>query len=84
MYKRQLGDVVVTGYQELERRKLTAAIAKVDVTDGMVGAAKSIDQALSLIHICHRISSEILDESAHYHSYQLCATIFFKRTDHAK
>ena len=35
-----LGDVVVTGYQELERRKLTAAIAKVDVTDGMVGAAK--------------------------------------------
>ena len=42
-----LGDVVVTGYQELERRKLTAAIAKVDVTDGMVGAAKSIDQALA-------------------------------------
>lgn len=36
-----LGDVVVTGYQELERRKLTAAIAKVDVTDGMVGAAKA-------------------------------------------
>ena len=32
-----LGDVVVTGYQELERRKLTASIAKVDV--------------LSLIHI---------------------------------
>lgn len=42
-----LGDVVVTGYQELERRKLTAAIAKVDVTDAMVGAAKSIDQALA-------------------------------------
>lgn len=42
-----LGDLVVTGYQELERRKLTAAIAKVDVTDGMVGAAKSIDQALA-------------------------------------
>ena len=34
-----LGDVVVTGYQELERRKLTASIAKVDVTDAMVGAA---------------------------------------------
>mgnify|MGYP001054187339 CR=1 FL=1 len=42
-----LGDVVVTGYQELERRKLTASIAKVDVTDAMVGAAKSIDQALA-------------------------------------
>lgn len=35
-----LGDVVVTGYQELERRKLTAAIAKVDVTDGMVRSKK--------------------------------------------
>lgn len=32
----------------------------------------------------HRISSEILDESAHYRSYQFCTTIFFKRTDHAK
>lgn len=42
-----LGDVVVTGYQEVERRKLTASIAKVDVTDAMVGAAKSIDQALA-------------------------------------
>lgn len=42
-----LADVVVTGYQVLERRKLTAAIAKVDITDGMVGAAKSIDQALT-------------------------------------
>lgn len=42
-----LADVVVTGYQVLERRKLTAAIAKVDITDGMVGAAKSIDQALA-------------------------------------
>ncbi|SHE96924.1 TonB-linked outer membrane protein, SusC/RagA family [Bacteroides faecichinchillae] len=42
-----LGDVVVTGYQELERRKLTAAISKVDVTDAMLGSAKSIDQALA-------------------------------------
>lgn len=41
-----LADVVVTGYQTLERRKLTAAIAKVDVSDAMVGAVKSIDQAL--------------------------------------
>ena len=42
-----LGDVVVTGYQELERRKLTAAIAKVDVTDGMVGAAKKYRSGVS-------------------------------------
>lgn len=42
-----LSDVVVTGYQEVERRKLTAAISKVDVTDAMVGAATSIDQALA-------------------------------------
>lgn len=42
-----LADVVVTGYQTLERRKLTAAIAKVDVSDAMVGAVKSIDQALA-------------------------------------
>lgn len=42
-----LADVVVTGYQTLERRKLTAAIAKVDVTEGMRGSAKSIDQALA-------------------------------------
>ena len=42
-----LGDVIVTGYQEVERRKLTAAITKIDVTDAMVGSAKSIDQALA-------------------------------------
>ena len=42
-----LADVVVTGYQTLERRKLTAAIAKVELSDAMVGAAKSIDQALT-------------------------------------
>ena len=42
-----LGDVVVTGYQELERRKLTAAVSKVEVTDAMLGGVKSIDQALA-------------------------------------
>lgn len=47
MSSHTLGDVVVTGYQELERRKLTAAISKVDVTDAMLGSAKSIDQALA-------------------------------------
>ena len=42
-----LGDVIVTGYQEVERRKLTAAITKIDVTDAMVGSTKNIDQALA-------------------------------------
>lgn len=35
------------GYQTLERRKLTAAIAKVELSDAMIGANKSIDQALT-------------------------------------
>ena len=42
-----LDAVVVTGYQTLERRKLTAAISTIDVSDQMLGASKSIDQALS-------------------------------------
>lgn len=42
-----LEDFVVTGYQEVERRKLTAAISKIDITEAMVGATKSIDQALA-------------------------------------
>lgn len=42
-----LDDFVVTGYQELERRKLTAAISKINVSDAMIGASTSIDQALA-------------------------------------
>lgn len=42
-----LDAVVVTGYQTVERRKLTAAVSRIDISDQMVGAAKSIDQALS-------------------------------------
>lgn len=42
-----LEGVVVTGYQTLERRRLTAAISKVDVSDAVIGASKSIDQALA-------------------------------------
>ena len=42
-----LADVVVTGYQTVERRRLTAAISKVELSDAMVGAVKSIDQALT-------------------------------------
>lgn len=43
----QLEEVVVTGYQKIEKRKLTAAISTVDVTDNMLGSVMSIDQALA-------------------------------------
>lgn len=42
-----LNDVVVTGYQTVERRKLTAAVAKIDISEERIGTVKSIDQALS-------------------------------------
>lgn len=42
-----LDAVVVTGYQEVEKRKLTAAVSKLDISDEVVGAVKSIDQALA-------------------------------------
>ena len=42
-----LDAVVVTGYQTVERRKLTAAVSKLDISDETVGAVKSIDQALA-------------------------------------
>ncbi len=42
-----LDAVVVTGYQTIERRKLTAAVSKIDITDDKLGSVMSIDQALS-------------------------------------
>ena len=39
--------VVVTGYQTVERRKLTAAVSKLDISEETIGAVKSIDQALA-------------------------------------
>jgi TonB-linked SusC/RagA family outer membrane protein len=42
-----LQDFVVTGYQQVERRKLTAAISRIDISDETVGAIHSIDQALA-------------------------------------
>lgn len=42
-----LNEVVVTGYQQIERRKLTASIQTVKVSDDMLGSAMSIDQALA-------------------------------------
>lgn len=42
-----LDAVVVTGYQTVERRKLTAAVSKLEISDEMLGGVKSIDQALA-------------------------------------
>ncbi len=42
-----LGDVVVTGYQTIERRKLTAAITKIDIDENTLGSVMNIDQALA-------------------------------------
>ncbi len=42
-----LNDVVVTGYQTVERRKLTAAVSKIDISEERIGTVKSVDQALS-------------------------------------
>ena len=42
-----VGEVVVTGYQKIDRRKLTASVTSVNISDEKIGAVKSIDQALS-------------------------------------
>lgn len=42
-----LNDVVVTGYQTVERRKLTAAVSKIEISEERIGTVKSVDQALS-------------------------------------
>lgn len=42
-----LDAVVVTGYQTVERRKLTAAVGKLNISDETIGAVKGIDQALA-------------------------------------
>ena len=42
-----IGEVVVTGYQKIDRRKLTAAVSTLSISDEAVGAVKNIDQALA-------------------------------------
>lgn len=42
-----LSDVVVTGYQNIERRKLTASISKIEIDDSKIGSIMNIDQALA-------------------------------------
>ena len=43
----QLNEVVVTGYQELDRRKLTSAVTTLKISDEKIGAVNNIDQALA-------------------------------------
>ncbi len=40
-------EVVVTGYQKIDRRKLTAAVSSINISEEAVGAVKNIDQALA-------------------------------------
>lgn len=42
-----LGEAVVTGYQKIDRRKLTASVATLNISEDVIGAVKSVDQALS-------------------------------------
>lgn len=42
-----INEVVVTGYQQIDRRKLTASVATLNISDETVGAVKNIDQALA-------------------------------------
>ena len=42
-----VAEVVVTGYQKIDRRKLTASVSTVKISDETVGAVKNIDQALA-------------------------------------
>lgn len=44
---KEMNELVVTGYQKIDRRKLTAAVTTLNISDEKVGAVKSIDQALA-------------------------------------
>lgn len=42
-----INEVVVTGYQRIDRRKLTAAVTTLNISEEAVGAVKNVDQALA-------------------------------------
>ena len=44
---KEMSELVVTGYQEIDRRKLTSAITTVKMSDEIIGGINSIDQALA-------------------------------------
>ena len=43
----KINEVVITGYQNIERRRLTSAVSTVNIADGKIGAITNIDQALA-------------------------------------
>ena len=43
----RMNEIVVTGYHNIERRRLTAAVTTVNIADGNIGAITNIDQALA-------------------------------------
>lgn len=45
--RQNLDEFVVTGYQQIDRRKLTSAVTTVNISEETVGAVKNIDQALA-------------------------------------
>ena len=44
---KEMNELVVTGYQAIDRRKLTSAVTTVNISDEKIGAVHSIDQALA-------------------------------------
>lgn len=44
---KEMDELVVTGYQAIDRRKLTSAVTTVKITDEKIGSVRSIDQALA-------------------------------------
>lgn len=44
---KQLNELVVTGYQAIDRRKLTSAVTTIKMSDEIIGGVNNIDQALT-------------------------------------
>lgn len=44
---KELNELVVTGYQKIDRRKLTSAVTTINISDEKIGSVRSIDQALA-------------------------------------
>ena len=44
---KQLNELVVTGYQAIDRRKLTSAVTTIKMSDEIIGGVNNIDQALA-------------------------------------
>ena len=44
---KQLNELIVTGYQAIDRRKLTSAVTTIKMSDEIIGGVNNIDQALA-------------------------------------